>query len=374
MVRTIGHSQRCFIVAEAGVNHGGDLKAALALVDAARQSGADCVKFRAYRSELMVGERAPRGALHAGEGGEREWFARHELSAQALAAVKKRCDEMSIEFSASVFDLPSLETVVGLGVSLLKIPSAEITNRALIEACAQTGLPCLLSTGASTAAEISRAIGWHRLAARGKAGRYEFEGGGGVALLHCVSGYPAPASQTNLRAIHRLRLTQHVPVGYSDHSDTCALVPLAVAAGACVVQKALALARDGTPQRAVSALPEEFATMVGRVREVEEALGEGRKRPMPVEQPLLAQTRRLVVAARALRKGETLSAEDLALKRPGAPAQGVIPQDLPRIVGKTLLCDVDADAPLRWEFLAGHVDDEPSWFGTTPPREKPREG
>lgn len=370
-MRAIGHSQRCFIIAEAGVNHGGTLESALALVDAARQSGADCVKFRAYKSDLMVGERVPRGALHAGEGSERDWFARHELSEKDFRAIKERCDAMSIEFCASVFDMPSLETVVGLGVSLIKLPSAEITNRGLVEACANTGLPCLVSTGASTAAEISRVIGWHRLAARGGNSRYEFEGGGRVALLHCVTGYPAPASQTNLRAIHRLRLTQHVPVGYSDHSDTCALVGLAVAAGACVVQKALALSRDGTPQRAVSALPEEFATMVGRVREIEEALGDGRKRPMPVEQPLPAPARKLVVAAHPLRKGTSLRAIDLTLKRPGIPVQGVIPQDLPRLVGKTLLCDVAADAPLRWEYLAGHDDDEPSWFGTTPPRDKP---
>lgn len=372
-MRVIGHSQRCFIVAEAGVNHGGDLKAALALVDAARQSGADCVKFRAYKSELMVGQAAPRAELHAGEGSERDWFARHELSAQAFGAIKKRCDDMSIEFCASVFDLPSLETVVRVGAALLKIPSAEITNRALIEACAQTGLPVLLSTGASTAAEISRAIGWHRLAARGRERRYEFEGGGSVALLHGVMGYPVPAAQTNLRAIHRLRLTQHVPVGYSDHSDGCGLAPLAVAAGACVVQKALALKRDGTPQRAVSALPEEFAAMVGRIREIEEALGDGRKRAMPVEQSLLAQTRKMVVAARDLRQGETLGAADLALKRPGQSVQGVIPQDLPRLFGKKLLCDVKAESPLRWEYLAGHQEDEPSWFGQKPPRERPKE-
>lgn len=370
-MRVIGHSQRCFIVAEAGVNHGGELKAALALVDAARQSGADCVKFRAYKSELMVGKAVPRSELHAGEGTEHDWFARHELSESDLGAIKKRCEQMSVEFCASVFDLPSVEAVVRLGVQLLKIPSAEITNRALVEACARSGLPCFISTGAATAAEISRVIGWYRLAARGGNSGYEFEGGGRAALLHCVTGYPAPASQTNLRAIYRLRTTQHVPIGYSDHADTTHLVPLAVAAGACVAQKALALKRDGTPQRAVSALPDEFAAMVGQVREIEQALGDGRKRAMPVEQPLPAQMRKAVVAARGLRKGEKLAVGDLALKRPGREMQGVVPQDLPRLVGKTLLCDVAEEAPLRWEFLADQEAEEPSWFGTKPPREKP---
>lgn len=369
-MRVIGNSQRCFIIAEAGVNHGGDLKSALALVDAARQSGADCVKFRAYKSDLMVGQAMPRSEHHAGEGSERDWFARHELSEKDLRAIKERCDQMSIEFCASVFDLPSLECVVKLGAPLLKIPSAEITHRSLVEACAHSGLPCLISTGASTSAEITRVIGWHRLASRGGSSRYEFEGGGRVALLHCVTGYPAPAAQTNLRAIYRLRTTQHVPVGYSDHADSTRLVPLAVAAGACIVQKALTLSRDGSPQRAVSALPDEFAAMVGQVRELEEALGDGKKRAMPVEQSPAAKTRKAVVAARDLRKGEKLAAADLALKRAGG-SPGVIPQDLQRLVGKTLLCDVQAEAPLRWEYLAGHEEDEPSWFGQKPPREKP---
>ncbi len=353
------------------MNHGGDLKAALALVDAARQSGADCIKFRAYKSELMVSQSAPRAKLHTGEGSERDWFARHELCEKDLLALKQRCDQMSIEFCASVFDLPSLETVIRIGAPLLKLPSAEITNRELVQACAQSGLPCLISTGASTAAEISRVIGWHRLGARLGASRYEFEDGGRVALLHCVTGYPVPEAQSNLRAIYRLRTTQHVPVGYSDHADSTHVAPLAVAAGACIVQKALTLKRDGTPQRAVSALPDEFAAMVGQLRELEEVLGDGKKRAMPIEQPLLAQTRKAVVAARDLRKGDKLSVADLALQRPGNGSLGVIPQDLPRLVGKTLLCDVQAEAPLRWEFLAGHEEDELSWFGQKPPREKP---
>ena len=369
-MRAIGHNQRCFIIAEAGVNHSGKLESALALVDAARQSGADCVKFRAYKSDLMVGQHMPRSEHHAGEGSERDWFARHELTEKDLRAIKERCDQMSIEFCASVFDLPSLECVVKLGAPLIKIPSAEITHRALVEACAHSGLPCLISTGASTSAEIARVIGWHRLASRGGTSRYEFEGGGRVALLHCVTGYPVPAAQTNLRAIFRLCTTQHVPVGYSDHADSTRLVPLAVAAGACIVQKPLTLHRDGTPQRAVSALPDEFAAMVGQVREIEDALGDGKKRSMPVEQPLL--TRKAVVAARDLRKGEKLAASDLVLKRPGHGGAGVIPQDLPRLVGKTLLCDVKAEAALRWEFFAGHeVDEEANWFGQKPPREKP---
>jgi sialic acid synthase SpsE len=180
-----------------------------------------------------------------------------------------------------------------------------------------------------------------------------------------------PEAQTNLRAIFRLRTTQHVPVGYSDHADSTRVVPLAVAAGACIVQKALTLKRDGSPQRAVSAMPDEFASMVGHLRELEDLLGDGKKRAMPVEQSMLGQTRKAVVAARDLRKGHKLGASDLALKRPGSSASGVVPQDLPRLIGKTLLCDVNADAPLRWEFFAGQPDDEPSWFGQKPPREKP---
>lgn len=359
----IGPSQPCFIIADAGVNHGGSVDAALDLVSAAKRAGAAGVKFRVFKSERE-------SLLPAAE------QRRLELAPQDFVRIKRRCDDERVEFIAGVWDSQSLAELRQLGVRLLKLGSGEITNRLLIEACARSGLPLLLSTGVSTMSEITRAVGWHRTAFRGglpaASEGFDIEGGGRLALLHTVLAMNPSPGDANLRAIGTIASRTMLPVGFSERSRDSGRAVLAVAAGACIVQKPLTLSRGQEgPNHALSLEPADFKLMVDALRAAEVALGDGRKRPMPDDQPVRIRIRRWLAAARALPRGHILVPDDLVALRPGNPAGGIGPYDRDWAVGRTLLQDVQAGEPLRREWLDGLDHQEASWFGTTPPREKP---
>lgn len=360
---TIGPSHPCFVIADVGINHGGKLHAALALVDAARRAGADGVKFRVFKAERV--SLTPPADLRG-----------LELSPDAFARIRDHCVDQRIEFVAGVWDEQSLAELRQLGPRLLKLGSGEVTNRPLIEACARSGLATLLSTGASTMPEVSRAVGWFHTAFRGglppATHGVELEGGGRLALLHALSLFDPVPEDANLRAIQTLAARTHLPVGYSERSRDVQRAALAVAAGACVLQKPLTLNRDAEClDHRVSLDPLEFRALVESVRAVESAMGDGRKRPMQGESAAREQLRRWLAAARNLPSGHRLEPDDLVPVRPGPPQGGIGPYDRLWAVGKKLLKDVSAGECIRQEWLEGVDPPEPSWFGTTPPRERP---
>lgn len=341
--RVIGPGQPCFVIAEAGVNHGGDLAQALRLVEAAAAAGADAVKFQTFRAERLVTVRAPKAdyqARNTGEGGAQlDMLRRLELDEAAHRALLARCRELGILFLSTPFEEASADLLEGLGLPAFKLPSGELTNLPFLAHVARKGRPVLLSTGMATLGEVEAA-----LAVLAGEGLRE------VALLHCVSSYPTAPSDANLRAMATLAHAFQVPVGYSDHTQGLEVPLAAVALGACVLEKHMTLDRSlPGPDQAASLEPRELAALVAGIRTVEAALGDGLKRPAPCERNTAEVARKSVVAAADLQRGTVLEMRHLGIKRPGT---GLAPALLPHLLGRTLGRDVAADALLRWEDLA----------------------
>lgn len=340
--RWIGAGAPVFIVGEAGVNHNGDLGLARRLVDVAAEAGADAVKFQTFRSEALVSRNAPKAAYQrettgAGES-QREMLARLELTLDQHAEIREHCAKRGILFFSTPFDELSADALETLGVALFKLPSGEITNLPFLRHVASKRKPIILSTGMSTLAEVAQAVAAIREA-----------GDPPLALLHCVSAYPAPASEMNLRAMDTLRERFGCPVGLSDHTLGIEVAAAAVARGATIVEKHFTLdKRLPGPDHLASLEPGELARLVRAIRTVEAALGDGEKRPMPSEMDTRRVARKSLVTARPIRAGEKLTADLVAIKRPGT---GISPADLPRVLGRTVRRDLAADEMIDWAAI-----------------------
>lgn len=345
-------NQRTLVIAEAGVNHNGSVDMALQLVDAAKAAGADAVKFQAYGAERLAARSAPMadyqkasratsqqaGAHQAADHTQLAMLQELELNAEEFAHIAEYCTRVGITFLASPFDETAAAMLAALGVSPMKIPSGEITNLPLLRYIGALRCPVILSTGMSWLAEVETAVRVLREA-----------GSTDITLLHCVTEYPTPPEQVNLRAMTTLATAFGLPVGYSDHTEGIEIAIAATALGATVIEKHLTL--DTTlpgPDHRSSLEPAEFGRMVEAIRRVELALGDGLKRPAPVEVPNIVVARKSLVSARDLEAGRRLEASDLVVKRPGS---GIPPQELERVVGRTLAADVSADQVLGWGDL-----------------------
>lgn len=332
-----------FVIAEAGVNHNGDLALALKLCDAALAAGADAVKFQTFRAEDLVLPGAPTAQYQTRQTGEQDQFAmlrKLELSLDQHRAVKAHCEAIGIEFFSTPFSLAAVDELVALGVRRIKLPSGELTHRALVEHAAATRLPLLVSTGMATLEETREALQWVA-AARG--------GLEGVTLLHCTSAYPASDEALNLRAIATMARELGVPIGYSDHSLGIDAAPAAVALGATVIEKHLTL--DCTlpgPDHAASLEPAEFGQMVRGIRRVSAMLGDGVKAPRPEEQDAARVARRSIVAAVDIPAGTRIEPAMLACRR---PATGIAPRDWDQVVGSIALQAIPAGSLLTWQQL-----------------------
>jgi len=356
-IYSIGHSDPVFFIAEAGVNHNGDLQLAHDLIDVAVAAGADAVKFQTFTAETLVSPAARKAAYQSettGAGSQFEMLKALELPTAAWLELKQHCEEADIIFMSSPFDHDSVDLLVGLGVDAIKLGSGELTNRPLIEHCALTGLPVIMSTGMATRKEVNAAVSWFRLAFQhgeisSPNSRLRLSEGGKLALLHCVSSYPAPADSLNLRAIGTLRELMAVPVGFSDHSVGSEAVPLAVAAGACIIEKHYTLDRkmEGPDHRA-SLEPAELTALVQLVRQTEIMLGDGVKKPHPLEEDVRDVARKSVIALRDLQAGEVLDESCIAVRRPGT---GIAPAKFSQVIGAKLTQAVKAGEALQEAWL-----------------------
>lgn len=332
-----------FVIAEAGVNHNGSLAMALDLCDAARRAGADAVKFQSFRAEDLVVPGAPTADYQKRQTGEQDQFAmlrKLELSREQHERIRDHCGAIGIEFFSTPFSLAAVDMLVALGVRRIKLPSGELTHRALVEHAGATGLPLLLSTGMATLAEVQETLGWLKKQRPALAG---------VSVLHCTSAYPAPDAALNLRAITTLRDALGLPVGYSDHSLGIEAALAAVALGATVVEKHLTLDRTlPGPDHAVSLEPAEFEALVRGIRRVSTMLGDGAKVPRPEEQDAARVARRSIVAAVDIPAGAALSADLLACRR---PATGIPPGDWDVVIGSSAGRAIAAGTVLQWDDL-----------------------
>ncbi|MEX2214943.1 MAG: N-acetylneuraminate synthase [Phycisphaeraceae bacterium] len=340
--RKIGEGQRVFVIAEAGVNHNGDERVAHELIEAAADAGADAVKFQTFKASELVTASAPKAAYQVASTGaqesQRDMLAKLELPAEAFAALKAHAEKLGLVFLSSPFDAPSAKLLIELGVKAFKLGSGELTNTPMLAQLAATGRPLILSTGMASLEEVEDAS--DVLAAHGNSP---------VAWLHCVSTYPAPADQSNLRAMDSLRLVVDGPVGLSDHTMGWEVALAAVARGASIIEKHLTLSRDMKgPDHAASLEPVELKQMIEQLRRVESALGDGVKRAMACELDTRKVARKSLVAARDLLAGTVLKAGDLACKRPGT---GISPAMLDSIVGRTLKSPLATQERLTFAHL-----------------------
>jgi len=341
--REVGRGKPVFIVAEAGDNHNGKLALALRLVAAAKEAGADAVKFQTFVTEELVTKSAAKAPYQNENEPESktqfEMLKELELNEKDFEDIKTACKQQGIMFLSSPFDEPSVEVLARLGVPAFKIPSGEITNVPLLELIASKGKPVILSTGMSELDEVREAVGVLR--------------GGGVEeliLLHCTSHYPASFESLNLRAMVTLEKEFEVPVGYSDHSLGIEASVAAAAMGACMIEKHLTL--DKTlpgPDHVASLEPGELAEMVSAIRNVEEALGDGKKAPHPSEEAVREVARKSIVARVDIPKGAKIEVKMLAFKRPGT---GMSPKDVGSAVGRSAAKDIAADEVVTREMLS----------------------
>lgn len=325
------------VIAEAGVNHNGSLDLALQLVDAAAEAGADVVKFQTFRAAALASVSAPKAAYQARQtgGGESqlEMLKRLELPYEAHQVLMDRCRERSIQFLSSPFDPESVAFLAEtLRLPTLKLGSGEVTNAPLLLDVARRGKALILSTGMATLGEVEAALGVLAFGYLGwpdEPGQAAFSAAYAdpaaaavlqqkVSLLHCTTEYPAPVGDVNLRAMDTLAAAFGVPVGFSDHTEGGVIAAAAVARGARIIEKHLTLDRSmAGPDHKASLDPAGFAAMVAGIRQVEKALGHGRKHPAPSEMGNMAVARKSIVAVRPIQAGEPLTSDAVAVMRPG---------------------------------------------------------
>lgn len=336
-VQNVGAAQKCFVIAEAGINHNGDVDLALRLVDVAADTGADAVKFQTYRADEIASADAPkadyqRRTSDIGES-QREMLERLELPIEAYDIITNRCRRRGIEFMSTAFDIGSLQMLTGqAGIRRIKIPSGEITNGPLLLAAARSRLPIILSTGMSDLDEIERAlsvIAFGLIEDRGYPDESMLENflarpdadnsiRTKVTVLQCTSQYPAPEAEINLRAMETIANRFGTAVGLSDHSAGIMVPVIAAARGAVVVEKHITTDRNlPGPDHAASIEPAELAEMIAAIRTAELSIGTGEKRPTPSEEKMRLVARRSLVAAREITAGETYNTENLTARRPG---------------------------------------------------------
>jgi N,N'-diacetyllegionaminate synthase len=323
--RTVGDGRPCFVIAEAGVNHNGELARARELVKVAAGAGADAIKFQTFSAEALTTATAPKASYQItrtarGETAQ-QMLKQLELSQAEHRVLMDDCRRQGIMFLSSAFDERSADLLDDLGVEAFKVPSGEITNLPFLRHLAAKRRPLIVSTGMATLEEVETALSCAREVARVP-----------VVLLHCVSLYPSPAAGTNLRAMATMRDRFDVPVGFSDHTTGLEVAIAAAALGACVIEKHLTTDRAlPGPDHAASLEPQELAAMISAIRSVESALGDGVKRPLPGEMETAAVARKSLVAAAAIPQGAVITREAIALKRPGT---GLPPARLDWLVGR----------------------------------------
>lgn len=316
------------IIAEAGVNHNGDLDLAKKLIDSAAAAGADLVKFQTFSAERLATQSAPKAEYQKRTTGKAqsqyEMLKELELSPSMHEVLIAHCQAKNIGFFSTGFDIQSNDYLAALGAQLFKIPSGEITNLPYLRHVGGFGKPVILSTGMATLGEIEAALEALEAAGLQRAN---------IRVLHCNTEYPTPMQDVNLRAMLSISQAFDVEIGYSDHTSGIEVPIAAVALGATVIEKHLTLDRNlPGPDHKASLEPDEFAAMVRAIRNIECAMGDGVKRIMPSEIKNLHVARKSIVASCAIKAGEVFSNENLTTMRPGS---GISPMFWDNIIGLT---------------------------------------
>ena len=302
-------NERCLIIAEAGVNHNGRLDLALKLCDAAKEAGADVVKFQTWKTENLITRNVGQAEYQTKNTGivesQFDMLKKLELSYDDFKKVKEYCDDIGILFASTADEPESLDFLVDLGIPFIKVGSGDIGNISFLRYMGSKGLPVILSTGMSTLGDVETSINALQ------------EGGAkDITVLHCTTSYPCPYGDVNLSAMLTLQAAFHLPIGYSDHTIGNEVSVSAVALGATIIEKHFTLDcnMDG-PDHAASTEPEEFKNLVNAIRRVEECFGDGVKQPTNAEKEISKVVTKRIVAKRDIQQGELFTEENICVKR-----------------------------------------------------------
>lgn len=325
---------KIFIIAEAGVNHNGDIQTAKELIDVAVAAEADAVKFQTFKADTLVCRQAPKAAYQmettSAEESQFDMLKKLELTPDMHRELIDYCHEKNIMFLSTPFDLDSLHYLVDCGLAVIKIPSGEITNYPLIREAGRSGKRIILSSGMSTIDEVREAVAV-----------LKENGSTDITVLHCNTEYPTPFSDVNLRAMQTIKEETGVSVGYSDHTPGIEAAVAAAALGATVIEKHFTLDRNMKgPDHKASLEPNELTEMVRAVRHIEQALGDGEKKPSASEKKNMAVARKSLVAKCLIKGGEMFTEENLTAKRPGT---GLSPMLWNQVIGQKAKRDFAAD-------------------------------
>lgn len=332
---------RCFIIAEAGVNHNGDINIAKKLVDKAKEAGVDAIKFQTFKSENLVTEHAPKAEYQketTGDGSQFAMLKKLELSIEDHIILKKYCEEKGIMFISTPFDFESVDLLEKIDVSLYKVSSGDLTNLPLLNYIANKNKPIILSTGMANLGEVEEAVETIFKTGNNK-----------LVLLHCTSNYPTAYEEVNLRAMLTMKEAFKLPVGYSDHTIGIEVPIAAVALGAKVIEKHFTLDKNMEgPDHKASLEPYELKMMVNSIRNIEIAMGDGVKRCSKSEENTKSVARKSIVANRNINKDEIITINDVSFKR---PEQGLKPKYIDLIIGKKARRNIYRDEFITFEDI-----------------------
>lgn len=339
----IGPGHPCLIIAEAGVNHNGDLDIAHKLIDSAVKAGADAIKFQSFVTEDFVTNQAQKADYQVKTTGKNSWqftmLKKLEISESQQVELKAHCDEAGILYLCTPYEHKSADMLKNIGVEAYKIASTDTSNIPFLRHLATSGIPVILSTGMSLLGEVEEAI----IALRNNGLNQK------IVIMQCTSEYPAPIEDINLKTIKSMEVAFGCPVGFSDHTPGIEVSPWAVAAGACVVEKHFTINRNFKgPDHKASIEPHELKELVKTIRNVELALGDGIKRIMPSEMRNKVRMQKSLVATRTIKAGETIQASDITCKRPG---NGLLPNWFDKVVGKKAAKTINNQEILRLESV-----------------------
>ncbi len=326
--KIVGEGQPVFVIAEAGINHDGILSQAEELLEKAKEVGADAVKFQTFRAESLCSKRSKNFDL----------FKSLELTRNNWESIAETAKRVGTIFFSSVFDEESVELLDSLGVPAFKIASGDLTYLPFLEYIAKKNKPIILSTGMSTLSEIDEALNI-----------IYSTGNRDVILLHCISNYPTKVEDVNLKAINTLEQVFKLPVGFSDHTIGTVIPLTAVSLGAKVIEKHFTLNKNlPGPDHKLSLNPDEFKEMVGGIRTIEQALGDGIKAPRESEAEAIKAGRRSITAKINIPAGVTITRDMLKIARPGT---GIEPKFIDIVIGKTAREYIQEDEALTWDKL-----------------------
>jgi N-acetylneuraminate synthase/N,N'-diacetyllegionaminate synthase len=340
--KTIGYDQPCFIIAEAGVNHNGDLKTAKKLIDCAAEAGADAVKFQTFKAAKLVTKDAKKADYQqrcTGSKTQYEMLKKLELSDQDFFLLSDYATKKGIIFLSTPFDCVSVDLLEKINVAAYKITSGDLTNYPFLEYVAVKKKPVILSTGMGTLSEVSDAISVLK-----NAGAEE------IILLHCTTDYPAFFEEVNLRAIKTLECAFKLPTGFSDHTTGIIASVAAVAMGACLIEKHFTLDKASNgPDHKASLNPIELKELVSGIRNIEKAMGNGIKVPSENEEKIKIVARKSIVAKKNIKMGTIIDESMLDFKRPGI---GLEPKYLQLLISKKTKIQIKKDTLLTWDMIS----------------------